>query len=302
VVQVITGLFGDRMAEMLRRRGATVVEVRAELGHSVQPEALARALATHRPVAVYATHVDTSTGVLLDPEPVASLARDHGALSVFDGVCAAAAERFEMAAWGADIYLTASQKALSVPPGLALWVCSQRAMDRRAQLSTPPPMTLDLQEWSGVMQAYEARRGAYFSTPATSLVSGLCVSLAELAAEGAAVVADRHVVVAAAMRRAWEALGLQLVAAEGQAAHTLSALRYPDGVDASLLSAVKAHGVVIAGGLHPELKSTTFRVGHMGYTTTCPEVLVDTVRAVGNGLRDLGRDVDVDAAVAAFEG
>ena len=83
--------------------------------------------------ALFATHVDTSTGVRVDPEPLCRLAREAGILAVFDGVCATAGERFEMAAWGADLYFTASQKAIGLPPGLALMVAS----DSRQQGDSP---------------------------------------------------------------------------------------------------------------------------------------------------------------------
>jgi len=302
VVQVVTGLFGDRMAEMLRRRGADVVAVRAPVGQPVPVDAVREAVVRHRPVALFATHVDTSTGVLTDPRPLAALAAEHGALSIFDGVCAAAGEQLEQAEWGVDVVLTASQKALSVPPGLALWNMSERAMARRQALNHDPPMTLDALEWLGVMKAYEEGRGAYFSTPATTLVRGLATSIASLAREGMGQVFARHVATAEALRRAWAALGLQLVAPAGHQAHTLSALRYPDGVDASLLAAIKTHGVVVAGGLHPELRTTTFRVGHMGYATTQPDMLRETVRAVAAGLKAVGHDVDAQAALDAFEG
>ena len=76
--------------------------------------------------------MDTSTGVRVDPEPLCRLAREAGALAVFDGVCATAGERFEMAAWGADLYFTGSQKAIGLPPGLALMVAGERALAARA--------------------------------------------------------------------------------------------------------------------------------------------------------------------------
>ena len=89
--------------------------------------------------ALFATHVDTSTGVRVDPEPLCHLARDAGALAVFDGVCATAGERFEMAAWEADLYFTGSQKAIGLPPGLALMVAGERALAARAARRTGPP-------------------------------------------------------------------------------------------------------------------------------------------------------------------
>jgi alanine-glyoxylate transaminase/serine-glyoxylate transaminase/serine-pyruvate transaminase len=82
-------------------------------------------------------------------------------------------------------------------------------------------------------------------------------------------------------------------------AHTLSALRYPAGVDAALVGRIGARGVVVAGGLHPALKAEYFRVGHMGYAVTRPEMLLRVVDAVGGALRDSGVDVDPAVAVRA---
>jgi alanine-glyoxylate transaminase/serine-glyoxylate transaminase/serine-pyruvate transaminase len=301
VVVVVTGVFGHRMAEMLRRRGADVVCVTAEVGEVPRMDEVREALQPGA-VALFATHVDTSTGVRVDPEALAQLAMQHGALSVFDGVCATAAERFHQADWGADVYLTASQKALSVPPGLALWVMSDRALQRRRALTQPPPMSLDALEWLPVMEAYRGGRGAYFSTPATGLVGGLAVSMGSMVSEGMPAVVARQLRCARALRRAWSELGLRLVAAEGHAAHTLSALHYPEGVGDELLGAIAQRGVSVAGGLHPMLKGRSLRVGHMGWVLTQEPVLVDTVRAIGEALVSVGHDCDPDAAVAAYEG
>ena len=131
VLVVSTGFFSDRLAEMLRRYGAEVTVVAADVGEAPRAsrvESELRNLREGGPVkALLATHVDTSTAVRIDPEPLARIAREHGALSVFDGVCSTAAERFEMSDWGVDVFLTASQKAIGLPPGLALLVASERA-------------------------------------------------------------------------------------------------------------------------------------------------------------------------------
>lgn len=96
--------------------------------------------------------------------------------------------------------------------------------------------------------------------------------------------------------RAW---GLELLPEDELAANTLSAVRYPKGVGPELTKAVKERGVVIAGGLHPDLKSEYFRVGHMGYSTRRPDHILTTVRAVAEALVACGADVDVEAAVKA---
>lgn len=307
ILLVNTGYFGDRMAMMLRRRGAEVVEVGAELGEAPALEQVEAALKAGRFKALFATHVDTSTGVRIDAEGLCRLARAHECLSVFDGVCATAAERFEMEAWGADLYLTGSQKAVGLPAGLALLMLSPRAMAARAALKVAPPMSLDVEVWLPIMQAYEARRPSYYATPPTNLITALDVSLGEILADrlgdetGIAAHFTRHQKAAEAMRAAWRAMKLGMVPAPGLEANTLSAVKLPDGVDPSLPAKVKAHGVIIAGGLHPKIKSTYFRVGHMGHVVSHPDLLLRTVSAVAAGLVDAGYPVDAAAARSAAE-
>jgi alanine-glyoxylate transaminase/serine-glyoxylate transaminase/serine-pyruvate transaminase len=291
VLVVNTGYFSDRIAEMLRRQGALVAEVAAEVGDAPTPNEVAAALAglaARGPVkALFATHVDTSTGVRIDPEPLARLAREAGALSVFDGVCATAAEPFRMADWGADVYLTASQKALGLPAGLALMVVSPRALSARAALAEPPAMYLDWQQWLPIMTAYEQRRPSYFSTPATNLILALPVALAEILADGIEARFAAHQAAADSLRAAWAELGLEPVPKRPElCSNALSALRFPAGVDAALVGRIAEHGVVVAGGLHPEIRGQYFRVGHMGYTVTQPAMLQRTVEAVRAALSE----------------
>jgi alanine-glyoxylate transaminase/serine-glyoxylate transaminase/serine-pyruvate transaminase len=330
VLVVKTGYFSDRMVEMLRRQGAVTVEVGAEPGDAPALEAVREALAGGGGpcTALFATHVDTSTGVRIDCEPLARLAREQGMLSVFDGVCATAGERFEMAEWDADVYLTASQKALGLPPGLALMVVSPRALAARAaRRVTPPPMYLDWEAWLPIMRAYEERRAAYFSTPATNLVLALTAGLAEIESEGMAARIARHERVARALRAAWRALGLALLPARDElAANTLSALLLPEaappdrsaspaaggppaggGTSAAapaVVARIADHGVTVTGGLLPAIRNRYFRIGHMGWVTGRPDLLRRTVAAVAAGLRDAGLSLEADAerrALAALD-
>jgi alanine-glyoxylate transaminase/serine-glyoxylate transaminase/serine-pyruvate transaminase len=306
VVVVNTGYFSDRMAEMLRRAGADVVELTAvpgEVPNASRAEGACEDFerAGKKVKAVFATHVDTSTAALCDPKPLAALAREHGALSIFDGVCATAAERFEMEAWGADVYLTASQKAIGLPPGLALLVAGDRALAVREARNTPVPMSLDWHAWRPVMQAYEARKPAYFATPPTNLVLALAVGLSEILAEGMEARFALHRRGARAIGAAWDVLGLRHVATRSEnLAHTLSALRYPAGVDASLVGKIAERGVIVAGGLHPAIRSEYFRVGHMGYALTRTDYLMRTLEAVAGALESFGHASDAGGATAAM--
>lgn len=288
---LISGYFSDRMTEILRRYGAEVVEATAPVGDAPSAEAVGEILAGGRFKALFATHVDTSTGVRVNPEPLCRLAREAGVLAVFDGVCATAGERFDMAAWGADLYFTASQKAIGLPPGLALMVASERALAARASRKAgPPPLYLDWQSWLPIHRAYEEGRPSYFATPATSLVLALEAGLGEILAAGIEARVEAHTRAATTMRAAWNAMGLRLVPrTEEVAGNTLSVLYLPEGVDGTaLLPKIAARGVIVAGGLHPAVRTTSFRVGHMGYTVTQPDFLRRAVEAVGEALRELG--------------
>jgi alanine-glyoxylate transaminase/serine-glyoxylate transaminase/serine-pyruvate transaminase len=297
---VNTGYFSDRLGTMLERHGAAVTHVRATPGAAPSLADVAAALATRKFQVLTVTHVDTSTGVLADVKAYAALAREHGALCVVDGVCSIGAEDLQQDAWGVDLALTASQKALGAPPGLAVVMVGPRALAAwRARTSPVRSVYLDFGEWLPVLEAYEALRPAYFATPAVNLISALEVSLELMLAEGLAVRFARHVRVATAMRAGFEALGLVSLPQGVARAHSLSALYYPAGVDAALVKAVGAQGVTIAGGLHPELKAKYFRVGHMG-AVSANDVLA-TVSAVERALIASKIAVSPGAGVSAAE-
>jgi alanine-glyoxylate transaminase/serine-glyoxylate transaminase/serine-pyruvate transaminase len=301
---VVTGYFSERMTAILQRYGAEVTEVTAPVGEVPATSEIRGILQRKGPFkALFATHVDTSTGVRVDPEPLCRLAREAGVLSVFDGVCATAGERFDMADWGADLYFTGSQKAIGLPPGLALMVAGERALAARdSRKAAPPPLYLDWLSWLPVHRAYEERKPSYFATPATSLVMALETGLGELLENGIEARVETQARAAAALRAAWRSLGLRFVPrSEEVTGNTLSVLLFPEGVDASLLPRIAARGVTVAGGLHPAVKATSFRLGHMGYTVTRPDYLRRAVEAVAGALQESGVRVDPEAAVAALE-
>ena len=287
VLVISTGYFGDRYADLLNRYGADYRILSAAPGESVTIEAIEKELRSGKYKILTFTHVDTSTAVKVDAEPIAELGRKYDVITILDGVCSVAGEEIRQEDWGIDVVLTASQKAIGVPPGLALLVVSEKAMEKfRKRKSKVKNYYADWSNWLPVMEAYEQRKPAYFGTPAVNLVSALNVSLKQILAEGLENRFERHRCTGKAFRAAIKALGLKQLAVEGYEANTLSAPFYPAGVKPSdFLGAVNREGIVLAGGLYPELKNKYFRIGHMGKVTR-DDVLI-TIAAIERALRKL---------------
>jgi len=297
---VNTGYFSDRYGDLLSRYGAEVTYVRAPIGGRPSLDEVDAALEAGDYKLMTVTHVDTSTGVVADVQGLAAVARAHDVLLVADGVCAVAGEVLRMDAWGVDVALTASQKAMGTPPGLALLVAGPRALEAFARRKTDVRnYYADWSNWLPVMEAYEARRAAYFGTPAVNLIAALNVSLGQILEEGMEARFARHARISRACKAGIAALGLgQVPSSDDVAAVTMTAPRYPSGVSGpEFLAKVKAAGVTLAGGLHPVNKGEYFRIGHMGAVSQGD--ILATLGAIESGLAACGYAFEHGAGVAA---
>lgn len=289
VLVLSTGYFGERYAELLKRYGAEVTVLKAPAGDVPTLKAVEEELKKKRYRLMVFTHVDTSTAVRVDPEPLGGLGHKYGVITVLDGVCSVAGEVIRQDDWMIDVVLTASQKAVGVPPGLALMVVSERAMERWRERKSPVgSYYCDWNNWLHVMRAYEERRPAYFGTPAVNLVCGLEVSLDLILKEGMEARFRRHQQAGQSFREAMRGLGLRMIpVSEEVSASTLSAPYYPEGVKGSdFMRAIASSDVILAGGLLPEIKDKYFRVGHMGSVTRGD--LLTTVSAISEALAGCG--------------
>jgi alanine-glyoxylate transaminase/serine-glyoxylate transaminase/serine-pyruvate transaminase len=150
------------------------------------------------------------------------------------------------------------------------------------------------------MQAYQARKPSYFGTPPVNTILALELSLVQIMAEGMPARFSRHALMGAAFRAAMTALGLKIVPLHNEiAADTLTAVYFPDGVDASLLGEINKRGVILAGGLHPEIKNKYFRVGHMGSINQSD--LLGTIGAIEAGLKAVGYRFEPGAGLSAAQ-
>ena len=142
------------------------------------------------------THSETSTGVVADIQALAAAAKEAGALVVVDAVSSLGAVPLETDAWGLDVVVSGSQKALMTPPGLACAPSPRRLRTRRERRRTPRFYF----DWERTRKA-QAKHDAPF-TPAVSLVAALDVALGLLLEEGLEAAFDRHVRLGRAAARA----------------------------------------------------------------------------------------------------
>ena len=299
---VNTGYFSDRFAAILERYGAAVTHVRAPaVGDAPALEEVEAALKRDSYKLLTITHVDTSTAVGADVKGLAALGREHGALVVVDGVCAVAGEEMRQEQWVIDLALTASQKAIGVPPGLALVVAGPRALGAFHNRQTPVGnYYADWTQWLSIMEGYESRQPRYFGTPAVNLIWALNVSLGQILDEGMDARFARHRRLSEALKAAVTALGMkQVPVSPDKTATTLTAPYYPDGVDRAVLGHIKEAGVILAGGLHPAIKARYFRIGHMGAVSESD--IRATVGAIEQGLARAGYEFEAGVGLASAQ-
>ncbi|MEW5900472.1 MAG: aminotransferase class V-fold PLP-dependent enzyme, partial [Acidobacteriota bacterium] len=155
------GYFGNRMAEICRSFGFSSELEESRWGTAALPEDLEKTLRSGEYRAVAVTHVDTATGTCAPIRDYAAVLKGRDILYIVDGVCATGGIEERMDDWGIDVILTAAQKCFGAPPGLAVLVFSERAMERRKGMKSVPAYYSDLLRWLPVMKDPKK----YFSTP-----------------------------------------------------------------------------------------------------------------------------------------
>ncbi|KAJ7050548.1 pyridoxal phosphate-dependent transferase, partial [Mycena amicta] len=268
-----SGYFGDSFTECLETYGAKVDQIKAEIGAAVGLDAIEASLKAKKYRLVTMTHVDTSTGVLTDAEAVSATVQrvSPETLVILDAVCSVASEELRMDAWGIDVVLTASQKGLGVPPGLSILVASPKAIKVFESRTAPiGSYYASWKKWLPIMNAYESGKAAYFATPPVNLIYAYHEALTQITKKAPSL-DERIQLHRAASKQVKEtaaALGLKQVALEPAfAANGMTALYFPEGVSAAdVIPKMGAKGLIIAGGLHAEIKDKYFRIGHMGVT------------------------------------
>jgi len=262
---VVTGYFGDRLAQMLARYGAEVERLEVPWGRAADADAVADTLRAHPVDLVAVVHAETSTGVENPVANIARAARDAGALVVVDAVTSLGAVPLDVAGWGLDVCYACSQKGLGAPSGLSPVTFGPRALERRVPCRS---FYLDL----ALLEDYWVRR-KYHHTISAPLVYALHAALGEVEEEGVEARWRRHEATHRALVAALDRLGLTLLPPQPERLWSLNAVCVPEGVSEAAVRArlLERHHIEIGAGLGP-LAGRIWRVGLMGSGSTLENV------------------------------
>jgi alanine-glyoxylate transaminase / serine-glyoxylate transaminase / serine-pyruvate transaminase len=289
-VVIVTGYFGDRLAQMLGRYGAIVRRIDVEWGRACDPQRLLDELNREGADVVGMVHAETSTGVRNPIKELAAIARDHGALTIVDTVTSLGGHEVDLAGWGVDIAYSCAQKCIGAPSGIAPIAVAGPARERLVPCRS---FYLDLK----LLEDYWVNR-KYHHTMCTSLVYSLREALMMVEEEGLSARWARHERHHQALAAGLEAMGMSLLPPPGERLWTLNAVRVPAGVDEAAVrrTLLTTYNIEIGAGLGP-LAGKIWRVGLMGASST-PQTLLQFLAALEGALESNGKTMRPGAGVA----
>lgn len=292
VIVLEAGVFARRWREIATAFGIEVVTQQVTWGEAVQPADVAELLKQHPDVvAVFGTLQESSTGVAHDVQAIGQVVKEAGKLWVVDAISGAGVQECRTDAWGIDVLVVGSQKALMLPPGLAFLSVSDAAWQ---QMDRVPAQAFYFDLKAHRKKLHDGPDTPW--TPAHTLIGALAETLKLIRAQGLETVWRRARQMARATRAGLTALGIELLAT--RPADGLTSAWLPEGVDGSafLKRLESRFGIKVAGG-QGHLKGKIFRIAHMGIVDELD--ILSTLAAIELVLDELGRPVEFGSAVAA---
>src|SRR6202521_1784987 len=264
ILCLVNGAFSERFAHIASMCARDVDRYEVAWGQIHTIPQLDERLSMRKYSAITVVHSETSTGALNDVRAISDCAHRHGAVCLVDSVSGFAGAELRFDAWKLDCLLTGSQKALALPPGLSFALASPSFVDQ-ANAAPARGVYFDLVE----LDAY-ARRNQTPSTPALSLLFALEAQLQSIASEGLEARWARHKAMAARTQK-WitkisDQTGKKLgnIAPLGFQSPTVSTIKLPSDLPAENFTAEVAKQGFVVGNGYGKLRSSTFRIGHMG--------------------------------------
>lgn len=296
VLSLVMGNFGARWVKIAQSRGAVVEKLEVELGDVIKPQDLKAKLAqdTKKDIKIVTlTHSETSTGAKNDIKALCKIIKDHGAISVVDGVTSVGCMEVKMDEWGIDVLVSGSQKGFMIPPGLAFLAANERAW-KFYEACQYPSFYFD---WGAHKKAVLENTTPW--TPAVNLVFGLHEALKMMKKEGLDKIYTRHQKLALGLRAAVKALGLELLVKDDEnASYAITSILPPKGISVPDIrnSFKKDFDIIVANGQNT-LKDKIFRMGTLGFVSE--RDLLTAVSSLEAVLLSLGYKFEAGAGIKA---
>lgn len=294
VLCLVIGNFGNRWAKIAESRGAVVEKIEVDAGEVINPETLRKRLAedTNKEIKIVTlTHSETSTGAANDVKTLCSIIKEHGAVSVVDGVTSVCAMPCKPDEWGIDVLISGSQKGFMIPPGLAFLTANEKAWKLYEQCRHPSFYF----DWASHRKSVKANSTPF--TPAVNLIVGLNTALKMIKDEGIDNVNSRHRRHATALRKALRAINLKLLVEKDEnASYAITSILPPEGISVpDIRKTLKEdYDIVVANGQN-QLKDKIFRMGTLGFV--CDRDLIASVGALEASLSKLGHKFTLGCGV-----
>jgi len=295
VLVVSVGNFGQRFKAICETYGLDVKYLEYEWGQTAKAEDVAAALEPDIK-GVLIQHSETSTGVVNDIEAVAAVVKEHPALYIVDSISGVGGVSIDVDAWGIDVAIGGSQKALMGSPGIAFMSVSDAAWAAHRTATLPRFYW----EWSAVKESYEKDPPETPYTPAVHLYMGLAVAIKMLREEGFDNAYARHARMSRGVKAGVKALGLELFGEDPERAVCVTAVKCPEGIDGNQITKLirAKYGIIFAPG-QDKLKGKIFRIGHIGYLDEIN--ILQALAVLEMALDELGYPVKHGDAVAAAQ-
>jgi aspartate aminotransferase-like enzyme len=279
VLVLTAGKFGERWTGITKAFGCEVDVVSAPYGTTFSLDEIKSKLKLEtRAVFVQAT--ESSTAVRHDVQAIGKLLKEQKseALFVVDAITGIGTTHLDMDAWGIDVLIGGSQKALMIPPGLSFLGVSQRAWDRM-EATYNPRYYFDLRK-----ERKNAAKGESAYTPSVALIAAMGAALDWIAnqaegnlVEGRKKLVDNAETCAAMTRAAATAMGFKLFAPVGSEAAAATAIVAPEGTDSgAIVKGLRSKFAIIVTDGQGEMKGSLFRIAHIGYFD-----YMDTIAVIG---------------------
>jgi predicted phosphoserine aminotransferase len=275
---LVNGDFSQRWHEMVLANGKQADALKVPHGKAVKPGQLDDYLRSGKYDAVTVVHNETSTGVLSPVPEIAAVVRNYpGVLLLVDTVSCAGGVEIKADEWGLDVCLTSSQKALALPPGLALCSVSDRAMERAASVPN--------RGWYFDFLQYEkyAAKNHTPTTPAISLMFALDAQLDTITAEGWPTRFARHKQLMQQVHDWVKDAGFDFFAEEGYRSPTVTCVTNTRNIDVNALNKFLRQRYMLISNGYGALKDKTFRIAHMGDAT--PGEIATLLNAINDFLK-----------------